>query len=67
MDYVYIYHEDGKPSRVELDQHVNSALPREMWLAAMRDSGLEAAARPFTHSEVEQEMEIFVGQKAVTP
>ena len=64
VDYVYVYHEEGKPTRVELDQHVNGALPREMWLAAMRDAGLEAAAKPFTHSEVEHEMEVFVGRKA---
>ena len=64
VDYVYVYHEDGKPTRTELDRHINGALPRQTWLEAMTAAGFEAQAKPFTHSEVEQEMEIFVGRKS---
>ena len=62
VDYAYIYHEDGKPPRVELDRHINGALPRAVWLQALRDHGFEAWTEPFVHSEVPEGGVIFVGR-----
>ena len=62
VDYAYIYHEDGRPPRVELDRHINGALPQAVWLAALRDAGFQAWTEPFVHSEVPEGGVIFVGR-----
>ena len=62
-DYAYILHEDGKEPRCILDRHVTGALPRALWLAALSDTGFEAAAKPFIHSEVPEGGEIFIGKR----
>lgn len=61
-DYAYIYHENGKPPRVELDRHINGALPQASWLQALQDEGFEAWTEPFVHSEVPEGGVIFVGR-----
>lgn len=54
IDYVTVMHEDGKPTRVELDHHINGALPRPVWLDALLAAGFrEAWGTPLVHSEVE--------------
>lgn len=62
VDYAYIYHEDGKSPRVELDRHVNGALPQSAWLSALHDAGFDAWTEPFVHSEVPEGGVIFVGR-----
>lgn len=62
VDYAYIYHEAGKPPRVELDRHINGALPQAVWLAALRDAGFDAWTEPFVHSEVPEGGVIFAGR-----
>lgn len=62
VDYAYLYHEAGKPRRIELDRHINGALPQATWLAALRDAGFEAWTEPFVHSEVPEGGVIFVGR-----
>ncbi len=53
VDYACILHEDGKPPRVEFDRHINGALPRQVWLDALREAGFAGAlAKPLEHSEV---------------
>lgn len=64
VDYAYIYHEDGKPPRVEFDRHINGALPQVSWLGALRGAGFEAWTEPFVHSEVPDGGVIFVGRLA---
>lgn len=63
VDYAYIYHEDGQPPRVELDRHINGALPQATWLQALRDHGFEAWTEPFVHSDVPEGGVIFVGRR----
>ncbi len=62
VDYAYIYHEEGKPPAIELDRHVNGALPEAIWLAALRDAGFSATTTPFIHSEVPEGGVFFVGR-----
>jgi SAM-dependent methyltransferase len=64
VDYAFILHEDGKPARVELDRHINGALPRQLWLDALTAAGFaEARGTPLVHSEVpEGSSEFFVAK-----
>ena len=62
VDYAYIYHEEGRPPRVEFDRHVNGALPEAVWLAALQDAGFRATTTPFIHSEVPDGGVYFVGR-----
>ena len=62
VDYAYIYHEEGKPPRVEFDRHLNGALPEAVWLAALQDAGFQATTTPFIHSEVADGGVFFVGR-----
>ncbi|MEO8539917.1 MAG: class I SAM-dependent methyltransferase [bacterium] len=62
VDYAYIYHEDGQPPRVELDRHINGALPEAVWLAALEDAGFQPTTVPFIHSEVPDGGVFFVGR-----
>jgi hypothetical protein len=65
VDYVYVYHEDGKPPRVALDRHVNGALPRQAWLDALTDAGFAGATgKALVHSEVpEGANEVFIAHR----
>lgn len=65
IDFVYVFHEDGKPPLVELDRHVNGALPRNTWLAALSEAGFAPVwTTHLVHSEVEPgQHEVFLAQK----
>ncbi len=41
VEMAYVLREDGKPTRVEHEQHVFGLFPRETWLALLRDVGFE--------------------------
>ena len=47
IEYAYLLREDGKPTRVEYDRHVNGALPRSVWMDALSDAGFEADCGPW--------------------
>ena len=66
VDYAYVYHVDGEPPRVELDRHINGALPRQVWLDALTGAGfVDARWIPVIHSEVDPEhYEILVARRA---
>jgi hypothetical protein len=66
VDYAYIYHEDGKTPRVELDRHINGALPRQIWLDALLSAGFSSArGTPLVHSEIEPGYsELFVATRS---
>lgn len=65
VDYVYDFHEDGKPPRVEIDRHICGALPRQVWIDALLAGGFtEPFTRYLEHSEVgEGEYEFFVARR----
>ena len=65
IDFVYVFHEDGKPPRVELDTHINGAFPRQTWIAALSDAGFQQVwTSELVHSEVEPgEHEVFVARR----
>ncbi len=65
VDFVYVFHEDGQPPRVELDTHVNGAFPRQTWLSALSDAGFSQVwTSQLIHSEVEPgDNEVFLARK----
>lgn len=57
-DYVYVLHEQGKPTRVEHEQHVFGLFSREDWGAWLRETGFEPEIVRDIYGR-----EIFVGRK----
>jgi SAM-dependent methyltransferase len=57
-DYAFVFHEDGQPAQVELDQHVHGLFPRETWLRLLGEAGFSAedVIDPF-------ERHVFVARK----
>lgn len=39
VDYVYLLRENGQPTRVEHDQHINGLFPRDEWLRLLDEVG----------------------------
>jgi SAM-dependent methyltransferase len=68
VDYAYILHEDGHPSRILRDQHVCGLFARAQWLESLRDAGFENAhVLPFNHSELPAgSLEVFVATRVLT-
>jgi SAM-dependent methyltransferase len=64
VDFAYLFHEDGKPTRHAFERHVQGLFPRATWLRTLTDVGFEAAARPFQHSELPVDsVFVFLGVK----
>ena len=61
-DYTYRLTEEGMPERVIEDRHELGLFPRSAWLEALSSAGLTASVLPFNHSEVDNVLEVFVGQ-----
>jgi SAM-dependent methyltransferase len=68
VDYAYLLHEDGQPTRSVYDRHVCGLFSREEWLGLLREVGfVEASVKPFDHSEVEPDsLEVFLATKKST-
>ena len=65
VDYAYLLHEDGKPTRAEYDRHIEGLFRRDTWLMLLAEAGFRARARPRTLGEPAHEFgEVFV---ACTP
>jgi SAM-dependent methyltransferase len=64
-EYVFLLHEAGKPTQSAYDQHLCGLFRRADWLRLLADVGfVDAAARPFAHSEVPPgSLEVFVAKK----
>ena len=62
VDYAFLLHEDGQPTRVAYDRHVCGLFGRDEWLRLLADVGFERVeARPFEHSEMPPgSLEVFV-------
>jgi hypothetical protein len=65
VDYVYLLHEDGQPTRALYDRHVCGLFSRADWLRLLREAGFEEArALPFEHSEEPSgSLEVFVARR----
>ena len=46
VDYVYLLHEDGKPPRAAIDQHIEGLFGRDDWLRLLAGCGFAATAAP---------------------
>ena len=52
VDFAYLFHEVGEPTRSAYEQHVCGLFGRDVWLRLLVDVGFQAAVRPFEHSEL---------------
>ncbi len=65
VDYAYLLHEDGQPTRTLYDRHRCGLFSRATWLRLLADVGFEEAkAVPFEHSEEPSgSLEVFVARR----
>jgi SAM-dependent methyltransferase len=64
VDYAYLMHEDGQPTRCASDQHICGLFGRDQWLRLLEEVGFRAGVRPFDHSEEPPgTLEVFLGIK----
>jgi SAM-dependent methyltransferase len=68
VDFAYLFHEVGQPTRSAYDQHICGLFGRAEWLRLLEDVGFHGAVRPFEHSELPKgAAEIFLGVKPRWP
>jgi SAM-dependent methyltransferase len=66
VDFAYLFHEDGQPTRSAYDHHVQGVFSRATWLAALAGAGFEPHIRPFQHSELPADsVFVFLGLKPI--
>lgn len=66
-EYVYVLREDGKPTRVEHDQHIEGLFPRELWLRLFGGAGFDVTVMSAVlPSEPDITVEGFVGVRQPT-
>lgn len=63
VDYVYVLRDATGSITVEHDRHIEGLFAREEWLQVLRDVGFEPRVEPFNHSQVEEQLDLFVGVK----
>ncbi|MEQ1855484.1 MAG: class I SAM-dependent methyltransferase, partial [Longimicrobiales bacterium] len=61
VDYAYLLRESDGSTRVLHDRHIEGLFPKADWLRLLGESGFQAHAVPYRHSEVENEITLFVG------
>ena len=52
VDFVYLLHEDGRPTRSVYDRHVHGLFGRADWLRLLEEAGFRPDVQPFAHSEL---------------
>jgi SAM-dependent methyltransferase len=52
VDFAYLFHEDGQPTRSAHEQHIQGLFARADWLRLLAEVGFRAVVRPFPHSEL---------------
>jgi SAM-dependent methyltransferase len=67
VSYAIVLRENGKPTRVVLDEHDFGLFPRATWLRLIEGAGLKARALPYDISDFapDNPHEMFVGFNAV--
>jgi SAM-dependent methyltransferase len=64
VDFAYLFHEDGRPTRSAYDRHVQGLFGRADWLRLLQEVGFRPAERPFAHSELPAgSVTVFLGRK----
>ncbi|NNC93215.1 MAG: methyltransferase domain-containing protein [Acidimicrobiia bacterium] len=61
-DYTYRLTEAGSEDRVIEERHELGVFSRSVWLDALRATGLTASVVPFSHSEVDYILDVFVAR-----
>lgn len=52
VDFAYLFHEAGQPTRSAHERHIHGLFRRTDWLKFLEEAGFQAAMRPFDHSEL---------------
>jgi SAM-dependent methyltransferase len=64
VDFAYLFHEVGQPTRSVHEQHIQGLFGRATWLAHLEKVGFQPSVRPFEHSELPSgSVVVFVGKK----
>lgn len=64
VDFAYLFHETGQPTRSTHERHVHGLFGRAEWLKGLEEVGFEASVRPFNHSELPVDsVFVFVGRR----
>ena len=63
VDYAFMLRE-GDHVEVVHDRHIEGLFPHALWLRLIEESGFEASAVPFEHSEVDDiDLVVFIGKR----
>ncbi|MBV9322654.1 MAG: class I SAM-dependent methyltransferase [Chloroflexi bacterium] len=64
VDFAYLFHETGRPTRSTHEQHVQGLFSRAEWLEHLEEVGFQASVRPFEHSELPVgSVVVFIGRR----
>ena len=68
VDFAYLLHEDGRPTRSVHDRHVHGLFGRADWLRLLEEAGFRPDERPFAHSELPAgSVTVFVARRPDAP
>jgi len=66
VDFAYLFHEDGQPTRSTHERHVQGLFGRQDWLRLLAEAGFVSTVRPFQHSDLPPDsVVVFVGVRPV--
>lgn len=63
VDYAYMLRTADGSVRVEHDRHREGLFSRDRWIDLMRQAGFEPRGVPYSHSDVDRELDAFVGRR----
>ena len=64
VEYAYVLHEAGRPTRTVLERHEEGLFVRADWLRLLEEVGFKPARLSFQHSEVARPLDVFVGVRS---
>src|SRR5690606_29322500 len=64
VDYAFLLREASGDVRVVHDRHIEGLFPAGTWLALLTEAGFAAHHVRVSHSEVDRELDLFVGVRA---
>jgi Methyltransferase domain len=64
VDFAYLFHENGQPTRNAYDRHVQGLFARPTWIQHLKEVGFCPSVLPFAHSELPVDsVSVFAGRK----